>query len=388
MSDRGHVTRIDVDGRQIHIVATAHVSRRSVEEVEQVIDSVRPDTVCVELDATRYESLMDDQRWAKLNLSEAIREKRAAYLLTSIVLVAYQRRIGKRLGVEPGAELRAAVRKAAEVHAELVLADRDIQATLKRSWANLSRTEKLKLVELLIVAPFVGEEEVDEDQVERLKDRDGFNEMLAELARQMPGLKTPLIDERDSYLMSTIAEAPGQRIVAVVGAGHVQGMLANVGKPVDRGALSCLPPPSMVQRVLRWLVPVVVFGALYLGYRERQLDGIFRMLMAWSVPTALLSTAATALAGGKIPSVLTALVVSPVTALSPTRITGRVVGLLEARLRTPTLADCQRVYDDVATLRGIYRNPLTRVLLVTLAAGIGSVLGAYVAVAWMLVALW
>jgi pheromone shutdown-related protein TraB len=388
MSQPGHVTRIDVDGREIHIVATAHVSRRSVSEVEQVIDAVRPDTVCVELDATRYESLMDDQRWAKLDLFAVIRERRAAYLLTSIVLVAYQRRIGKRLGVEPGAELRAAVRKAAEVHAELVLADRDIQATLKRSWANLSRTEKFKLVELLVLAPFVGEEEVDEEQVERLKDRDAFNEMLAELARQMPGLKTPLIDERDSYLMSTIAEAPGQRIVAVVGAGHVQGMLANVGKPVDREALSRLPPPSTLKRLLRWLVPIVALAALVLGYRERQLDGFLQMLLAWAVPTASLSAVATALAGAKIPSVLTALVVSPVTALSPVRATGMVVGSFEAWLRKPTLTDCQTVYDDVATLRGLYRNPLTRVLLVTLAAGVGSVLGAYVAVAWMLVALW
>ncbi|MBN1608998.1 MAG: TraB/GumN family protein [Polyangiaceae bacterium] len=388
MAEPGHVTRIDIEGREIHIVATAHVSRRSVEEVERVIDDVRPDTVCVELDLTRYESLIDDQRWAKLNLFDVIRERRAAYLLTSIVLVAYQRRIGKRLGVEPGAELRAAVRKAAEVHAELVLADRDIQATLRRSWANLSRTEKLKLVELLAVAPFVGEEQVDEEQVERLKDRDGFNEMLAELARQMPGLKAPLLDERDSYLMSTIAEAPGQRIVAVVGAGHVQGMLANVGRRVDREALSRLPPPSTLKRVLRWLVPLVVFGASYLAYRERQLDGLLRMLMAWAAPVALLSAVVTAMAGGRIPSVLTALVVSPVTALSPVRVTGMVVGLLEARLRRPTLVDCQRVYDDVATLRGIYRNPLTRVLLVTLAAGLGSALGAYVGIAWMLVALW
>jgi pheromone shutdown-related protein TraB len=388
MSEPGHVTRIEVEGREIHIVATAHVSRRSVEEVERVIDDVRPDTVCVELDATRYESLIDDQRWAKLKLFDVIREKRAAYLLASIVLVAYQRRIGKRLGVEPGAELRAAVRKAAEVHAELVLADRDIQATLKRSWANLSRAEKLKVVELLVVAPFVGEEEVDEEQVERLKDRDGFNEMLAELARQMPGLKTPLIDERDSYLMSTIAEAPGQRIVAVVGAGHVQGMLANVGKPADREALSRLPPPSRLKRVLRCLVPLVAFGALYLGYRERQLDGLLQMLVAWAVPAALLSAVATALAGGKIPSVLTALFVSPVMALSPVSATGTIVGLLEARLRKPTLVECQRVYDDVATVRGLYRNPLTRVLLVTLAAGVGSALGAYVAIAWMLMALW
>jgi pheromone shutdown protein TraB len=204
----------------------------------------------------------------------------------------------------------------------------------------------------------------------------------------MPGLKTPLIDERDSYLMSTIAEAPGQRIVAVVGAGHVQGMLANVGRSVDRDALSRLPPPSTLKRVLRWLVPVVAFGALYLGYREGQLEGLLRMLTAWAVPAALLSGVVTALAGARIASVLTALLISPVAALSPVRTTGMIVGLLEARLRKPTPADCQRVHDDVATLRGIYRNPLTRVLLVTLAAGAGSALGAYVGIAWMLVALW
>lgn len=382
MSEPGHVTTVEHDGRTIHIVGTAHISQKSVDEVKRVIDEVRPDTVCVELDASRHAALLDEERWQKLDLFKVIRQKRVLFLMTSLALTAYQRKMGERLGVAPGSELLAAVRKAEELGAELVLADRDVQATLKRTWRNISFINKLKLSSGLVTAPFAVED-ISSEQVEKLKDRDTINEMLAELAEVMPGIKEPLIDERDQYLMSKVQEAPGKTIVAVVGAGHVTGMLNHLGKAVDRSSLEQIPATRLSTRVLKWVIPVVVLSAFYYGYTKHSGEDFQHMLYAWVLPNSVFAALLSIVAGAKLPTVLTAFVASPITSLNPTIGAGMVAGLVEAWLRKPTVSDCERVVDDVLTLKGIYRNRFTRVLLVAFMATMGSALGAWVGAGWV-----
>ena len=382
MAKTEHVTRVEHDGREIIIVGTAHISQRSVEEVKRVIDAERPDTVCVELDAMRYEALVDESRWSKLDVFQVIRQKKVLYLLTNIALSAYQRKMGARLGVRPGAELLAAVTKAEEVGAKLVLADRDVQATLKRAWSNLSFWTKMKIVSTLMAVPFAVEE-LTEETLEELKDRDTISEMLEEFAKQVPGVKEPLIDERDLYLISSITDAPGKKIVAVVGAGHVKGMVAHLGEPVDRAALSVIPAPSKVTALLKWIIPTLVLAAFYFGYRENAGRGLMDMLLAWVIPNSVVAGLFALVAGARLLTVLVAIVASPITSLNPTIGAGMVAGLVEAWLRKPTVEECQRVTEDVLTLRGIYRNGFTRVLIVVVATTLGSAVGAWIGASWV-----
>jgi pheromone shutdown-related protein TraB len=382
MQPQGHVTRIEYQGREIFIIGTAHISKRSVEEVERVIRELRPDTVCVELDQTRYEALVDENRWRKLDVFAVIRQKKVLFLVTSVALAAYQKKMGEKLGVKPGAELLAAVRSAEAVGARVVLADREIQATLKRTWRNLSLWNKLRLSGGLVAVPF-SMEELSEDQIEELKDRDTISEVLEELARLMPDIKTPLIDERDRYLMSMIQEAPGPRIVAVVGAGHVNGMLERLGESVDREALSMIPGPSLAWRIAKWVIPAIVLGAFYYGYTQHSGEDFRKMLYAWVLPNSIVAALLSMVAGAKPLTVLVALVASPITSLNPTIGAGMVAGLCEAWLRRPTVHDCEHVSDDIMTLRGVYRNRFTRVLLVAVMSNIGSALGAWIGASWV-----
>lgn len=378
----GNVTILEYQGKTIHLIGTAHVSQRSVEEVQRVIRDVRPDTVCVELDPTRYEAMLDETRFRKLDIFQIIRQKKVLFMLASLVLTSYQRRLGEKLGVKPGAELLAGVKTAEEVGAKLVLADRDVQATLKRSWASLKFTDKVQLLGAM-GGSLAGPSEVTEEQIEALKDRDTINEMMGELAAHMPRLQVPLIDERDRYLMSTIAESPGPVIVAVVGAGHVTGMVRYLGTPVDREALSTIPPPSMTSRALKWVIPSVILLAFYFGWREHQGEGLKEMIFAWVVPNALGAIITSALAGAKPLTVLVAGVASPITSLNPTIGAGMVAGLVEAWLRKPTVQDCENVNQALLSLRAMFENPFTRVLIVAVAATIGSAVGAWVGAAWV-----
>ncbi len=382
MAEVGHVSRVEYDGKEIFIIGTAHVSRRSVEEVRRVIHEVRPDTVCVELDEARYQTLVSGEQWRKLDIFSVIKQKRVLFLLTSLALSAYQRRMGEKMGVRPGAELLAGVEAAEEVGAEVVLADRNVQATLKRTWANLSFVNKMRLATGLVAAPF-SVEEIDEEQIEQLKDRDTISEMMQALAEEMPGVKRPLIDERDLYLMSKIQEAPGKRIVGVVGAGHVEGMLKNLGAKVDREALSKIPSPSKVTQALKWVIPLIVLGAFYWGYHRHQGEGLEDMLYAWVLPNSIFAALLATLALAHPLTILTAFIASPITSLNPTIGAGMVAGLVEAWLRRPTVEDCEGVQDAVQTVRGMYENRVTRVLLVAIAATLGSAIGAWVGLGWV-----
>ncbi|MBI4706149.1 MAG: TraB/GumN family protein, partial [Deltaproteobacteria bacterium] len=227
-------------------------------------------------------------------------------------------------------------------------------------------------------------EQITEEQVEALKDHDYVSDLMAELARLLPEVKEPLIDERDRYLMSAIEEAPGNTIVAVVGAGHVAGMASCFGGKTDRAALERVPPPSRLMTAVKWAIPAMILAAFYYGYRHHPGGDFWHMLYAWILPTALLGGLGTALAGGKPLSILSALLASPLTTLNPTIAAGMVVGLVEAWLRRPTVADCEKLAEDTLSWRGMYRNPFTRVLLVALGSTIGAALGAWVGTAWVL----
>lgn len=383
MTTEGNVTRLEYQGKEIYLVGTAHVSKASVEEVWRVVRDVRPDTVCVELDQNRYDAMFDEDRWRKLDIFQVIKQKKVLFLLANLSLSAYQRRLGERFGVTPGAELRAAVDAAQEVGAELVLADRNIQATLKRSWAGLSFWGKLKAISLMTGVSFTAGEEITEEQIEALKDRDTITELMQQFAQEMPGLQIPLIDERDRYLMSAIQEAPGKRIVGVVGAGHVSGMVGYLGQDVDREAISVIPPSSWVVQMLKWVIPVGILCAFYFGASKTEGKGLQELLYAWILPNSIVAALFTAIAGGRLLTILTAFIASPITSLNPTIGAGVIAAPVEAWLRRPTVEDCEGVGEAIMTLKGAYGNRFTRVLLVFVGATLGSALGGYIGAFWV-----
>jgi pheromone shutdown-related protein TraB len=383
MESGGNVARVQHGGKDILLVGTAHVSQKSVEEVKRIILETRPDTVCVELDKGRYESLVDPKRFRNLNLFQVIKQRRVLYLLANLALSAYQKRIGDKIGVRPGAELLAAVESCKAVNAELVLADRDIQATLKRTWSSVSLWNRLRLATSLLAAPFAAED-ISEAQIERLKERDTISDMLTELSELVPGLKEPLIDERDQYLASSIDSAPGRSIVAVVGAGHVQGILNNLGKKVDRASLEQLPLPSKAARIVSWSIPAIVLTAFcFGGWRSHSSEPILRMLLAWVLPTSLGCGLCTALCRAHPLTVASGLLAAPITTLNPLIGAGMVTALVEAWVRRPAVADCEAIPESITSLHGWFKNPATRVLLVFLLSSIGTSIGMLIGTTWV-----
>lgn len=384
---RPHVTTLHHEGKTIHVLGTAHVSKQSVDDVEALVDAVKPDTICVELCASRLAALSDVDRWKKLDIFQVFKEGKSLFLLANLAVGAYQRRLGQELGVMPGQELLAGVECAKRTGAELVLADREVNITLKRTWGRLSLWKKSQLLSAILGslferAPKHGEE-VTAQTVEDLKDKANLTAMMEEFARALPEVKAPLIDERDLYLVSNVREAPGKTIVAVVGAGHVAGMAKNIATPVDRKVLDELPKPSWWSGLFKWLIPAILIGTFILGLYNTEGAAFADMLMAWVLPTALFSGIATLLVGGKWQSILTALLCSPITTIHPLVASGMIVGPVEAWARRPTVDDLGNIHRDVQSIRGFFRNRFTRTLIVTVAATLGSAIGAWVGLSWV-----
>jgi pheromone shutdown-related protein TraB len=378
-----NVTIIERNGRTFYIVGTAHVSNDSVEEVKETIREVQPDTVCVELCETRFEALSNENRWENLNIFEVIREQKVLMLLANLAIGAYQRRIGRELGVTPGAEMIEAISAAKDIDAEIGLIDRDIQVTLKRTWSNVGFFKKIGLLGTIVDSLLGGGEEVTREKIEELKEAENLSSMMEEFAEAMPEVKEPLIDERDLYMVSKLREVSGERIVVVVGAGHVDGMTRHFDADIDRPALEEIPPPKPWVALLKWVVPLAVLCAFYIGYMQNEGRTLNELLMAWALPNAVFGALFTAIAGGRFFSILVAAVASPVTSLNPLLPVGVPVGFTEAWLRKPTVQDAQRIPDDVQSLRGFYKNPFTRTLLVTFMSILGSALGAWLGLGWL-----
>lgn len=395
MSSSPNIRTVQVGQKRIHILGTAHVSRASVIEVRELISELKPDAVCVELCQARYSALSDEDRWRQLDIFKVFREGKALFLLAHLAMAAYQRRIGQELGVKPGAELLEAVAAARDVGAEVVLADRDINVTLKRTWASLSWWKRSKVLAGIIASVFEGgkarpkkesasSQVIDEATIEGLKDQANISEMMGELAKALPEVKRPLIDERDAYLISNAREAPGETVVAVVGAGHVGGMVSLADAEIDRAELDELPRPKWWSHIWKWLIPAVLVGTFFLGLSNTEGQAFGDMIKAWVLPTALFSAVATLLVWGRWQSVLAALLCSPITTIHPLIASGMIVGPIEAWARKPTVEDADNIHRDVQSLRGFFKNPFTRTLIVAVAATIGSAIGAWVGLSWVI----
>ena len=384
MSETSHLEAGDVhivnqDGRQFILVGTAHISRASVDLVHQVIDRENPDCVCIELDAKRYEALSEKKRWKSLDLKQIIRTKQMSTLLINLVLAAYQKKLGDQLGVMPGSELLEAATTAQAKNIPVSLCDRDVRVTMRRAWKSTSFLKKNYLIASLITALFE-DTEITEEKLNELKETDVLSELLAELGKALPELKTVLIDERDTFLAEKIKRAKGEKIVAVVGAGHIRGVKQALTE--DRSGMmeeiNTIPPVSSLWKAAGWLIPVTILGAIgVIGYNKGFAvagENLLYWILATGIPSAL-----GALIGMAHPvTVLSAFAAAPFTTLSPLIGVGHVTAFVQVMVQPPQVHEFETVLADISKVRKWWGNKLLRVFLAFVLPTIGGSIGVWI----------
>ncbi len=375
MLNNKDIHHISLDDKDIYLIGTAHISRSSAETVKNFIIQEKPDSVCVELCQSRFQSLRDPDKWKNMDIITIIKQKKALLLLVNLILSAFQKRLARQLGLNPGQEMIDAIQAAQENNINLVLADRDIQITFTRIWKKLGFFGKLKLFFMLTLSIF-SNEEISEEEIERLKSEDVLTAALNELAVSFPRLKSTLIDERDQYLAEKIKEAPGKKIVAVVGAGHVPGIKQEIYKEHDLNSLTYIPKSSPWVKWIFWGIPLAIIIIIISTFRVSPLSGI-KQVLQWTIWHGSLAALGTIIAAGHPFSILTAFLAAPLTSLNPLLAAGWFAGIVEAIMRKPKVEDFENL-GNITTFGDFFHNRITKVLLVVALANLGSSLGTFI----------
>ncbi len=373
---------LELNGRKITLIGTAHVSKESIDEVTQTIKSLNPDCVAIELDEKRADSIQNAEKYSQLDIIKVLKRHEGFLLLANLILASFQRRMGLNVGVKPGDEMLAAINTANEMNIPSVMVDRPIQITLKRAWAKNSFWGKCKLFALLISSAF-SKEEVDPSEIENLKNSSEMDSMMEELAKEMPVIKKVLIDERDEYLASKIWDAQGENVVAVLGAGHLPGVekhlqkLASGEETTDVNEISEIPPKSVVSKIAAWIIPALIIGLLAAGFIYGGKKAGTQLLTTWflwnAIPAALLSIIALA----HPITILVAFVAAPFTSLCPFIGIGFCTAIVQALVCKPKVSDMESLQDDVGSVKTFYKNRILKVLLVFILSTLGSALGTF-----------
>ena len=400
---------IELDGVEFTLLGTAHVSRTSAQTVTNLIASGEFDAVAIELDAGRLAAITDADSWAKTDLMKVLRDGKAGMLAVNLALSAFQQRLADQFGIEPGAEMRAAVRGAKERGLPLLLIDRDIGVTLRRVYANVGWWQRMTLIAGMLASTF-SNEKIEEEDIERLKQGDILESTFTEFAERSEKLFTPLIAERDEYMaakLKQIAARPSatrpRRVLVVIGAGHLKGMKAVLtSEAPGEGATSAgavatsatalatsdvaarlarretTPPSGRWVKAIPWLILVVVLAGFAVGFLRSPEQGV-QLLTDWTLITAGLAGVGTLLALAHPLTILATMVAAPFTTLNPLLGAGFVAAGVELWLRKPSVGDFERLKKDVTTWRGWWTNRAARVLLVFVLSTLGASAGTFLA---------
>jgi pheromone shutdown-related protein TraB len=380
------LSRVARDGVEYTLLGTAHVSRASVAAVRSLIGGGGYDAIAIELCDTRYRALRDREAWRNLDLLQIIREGKAGMVAANLALSAYQRRLAEQFGIEPGAEMKAAADLAEQSGKPLWLIDREISITLKRAYRSVRLRDRLGIFSGLIASLFE-RGEVAEEEIEKLKQGDMLQSAFSEFAEQSEPLYRSLIGERDTFMAARLREETAkhtqQRVLVVVGAGHLAGIARELGESNEApqaqlAALNQLPPPSQWPKWIGLGVLGVIFGAIAYAFTRGVGFGTLA-LRDWILFTGIGAALGALAGGGHILSVLTALVVAPLKPFRPLVPVGAVAAAVEMALRRPRVADFESLRDDVIDWHGWWRNRVSRTLLVFLFANFGMMIGEWMA---------
>jgi pheromone shutdown-related protein TraB len=378
MANNPNLTHLKFNEKEFILVGTAHVSKESARLVKSVIEKEKPDTVCVELCQSRFQAIQQKDRWQDTDIIKVIKEKKTFLLLSNLLLASFQKRIAKQFDVKPGEEMITAINTAESTGAQLHLADRDIRTTLSRTWRIMGFWSKIKLIFQLTLS--LGQlDEIKEEDIEKMKQQDVLETLLAEVGKSLPALKSILIDERDQYLAEKIRTAPGNKIVAVVGAGHIPGIQKYWDSNIDTRALEQLPPKGKSIGILKWLIPVTIVALFIAGFFYGGKKAGTDMIVWWILANGILAGVGAIIALAHPATIISSIVAAPLTSLNPMIAAGWVSGLVEAFSRKPKVKDLERLPEDIMSVRGFWKNNVTRILLVVVFTNLGSSLGTFIA---------
>lgn len=374
------IKRLIKENQEIILVGTAHVSNASVQEVSDIINEEKPDVVAIELCQGRYDNLNNENKYADLDIADVLKKGQGLSVVANLLLSSYQKKMGDKLGVKPGAEMIAAIEASKIIEAQLELVDRPIDTTLKRVTRQLGFKDKISGIASILTYLFSKEEaeEIDTDTIESLKEGSVILDAISELGIKFPNIKKYLLDERDSYMAYKLGKLQGEKIIAVVGAAHLEGIYNHIiNNDVDQEIMNTISEVPKKKNYGHWIalaLLIIVIVMLVVTIDKSPLEGVTNIIR-WLILTSGLGGLGALIAGAHPLSILATMIGAPIGAASPILSSGFIGAIVEARLRKPQVKDFSSLGDDVFKIKSWRENNLLRVFLVFFLASFGSAVG-------------
>lgn len=377
-----NVVKLTYQDKEIYLIKTAHVSKNSVEDVDNCFNEINPDSICIELDKQRYDSIINKESWRDTDITKVIKENKVGLLLVNIILSSFQKRMATNLESQNGAEMMEGIKLANENNKHLVLADRSVNTTFSRIWNSLSLWEKSKLIVSLITSVF-DDEEVSEEDLQNLKEADALETALNEVSKEFPNLKRTLVDERDEFLSAKIKEAPGKKVIAIIGAAHAKGIEKNLNKEIDTAELEKVIKKKGIGSILKWLIPIAILVMLVYTVIANKDAGI-EQIKSWILWNGTAAALASIICKGHILTIIASFIAAPITSLNPVLSAGLFAGLVEATIKKPKVKDFEDIAEDTSSVKGFIKNRVTRILIIFILVNIFSSIATFISGAGIL----
>jgi pheromone shutdown-related protein TraB len=382
------IKRVTLRDREVILVGTAHISHESVNEVTETIKAEKPDHVCVEIDAGRYKSMTETNQWERLDIVKVLKTGQGFLLLANLVLASFQRRMGSAMGNAPGEEMKAAVVTAQELGIPFHFCDREVATTFKRAWAKSSFWNKSKLLASLASSAF-SNEKLSEEEIESLKNKSAIDDMMGELADYLPQVKEVLIDERDRFLAAKIYESGVGKSVAVIGAGHMGGVEAWLNKlsadeaSSDTEEINSVPKGSPVGKIIGWAIPAAIVALMVVGFFVSGKELTLSKFLGWILLNGTLSAVGSIICLAHPLTILVSFISAPFATLNPFVSVGLFAALTEAAVRKPRVQDFEGLSTDATSVRGFWKNRVTRILLIFFLSSLGGMIGNIISIPYL-----
>lgn len=379
------INHISCDNKEIILIGTAHVSRQSAKLATDTIQKENPDTVCVELCHSRLDSIKDEDKWRSMDIVKVIREKRSLTLFVNLILSSFQKKIADKFNIKPGQEMINAIDAAQKIDAKIIPCDREIQITLSRVWRKMGFIEKTKLFFSFIFS-FGEFKDIKEEDIEDMKQEDILQSILSDVKKSHPIVTQSLINERDEFMAHKIRTATGKKIIAVVGAAHVPGIkrCLESNKDTDIDKLNEIPVAGKIGQILKIGFPIAILLVFCAGFLMGNNKTGTDMIWIWIAANGVFAGIGAIVAFAHPVTILSSVIAAPLTSLNPMIAAGWVAGLVEAFFRKPKVRDLESIKVDITSIKGFWKNNVTRILLVVIFTNLGSSIGTITALPLML----
>ena len=371
-----NIVKLNYKDKEIYLLKTAHVSKNSVEDVDEAFNEINPDSICIELDKARFDSISNKDNWRNQDISKVIKEGKVGLLLVNIILSSFQKRMAKSLDSNNGGEMMEGIKLSKENNKELVLADRSVNTTFSRIWNSLGTYEKAKLI-VSIVSSVFDDEEITEEDIKALKEADALEAALNDVSKEFPGVKKVLVDERDQYLAQKIKNAPGNRILAIIGAAHAKGIEKNLKNDVDTNELEKVNKKKGIGTFIKWAIPILIIAMIIITIINNRDAGI-EQIKSWILWNGTAAALGTLICGAHPLTIITAFIAAPITSLNPLLSAGLFAALVEAKLRKPKVKDFEDITEDTSSVKGFFKNRVTKILLIFVFANLFSSIATFI----------